>query len=48
MTKIKRRARTKKGQFVPDDPSTSKNEYWEYLSVLDGYNQTMKKYWSLY
>tara|TARA_R100000664_G_C2686778_1_gene92479 strand:- start:417 stop:563 length:147 start_codon:yes stop_codon:yes gene_type:complete len=48
MAKIKRRARTKKGRFVPDDPSTVKNEYWEYYSILDCYRQTMKKYWTLY
>tara|TARA_R100000742_G_C4279322_1_gene103580 strand:+ start:2339 stop:2503 length:165 start_codon:yes stop_codon:yes gene_type:complete len=54
MAKIKRRARTKKGRFVPDDPKTpDRNEAYveevsENLSILESYKATLKKFRTLY
>ena len=41
---MKRRARNKRGQYKGDDPKTPyRNEAYENMSILDGYNETKKK-----
>ena len=45
---MKRRARNKRGQYKGDDRQTpSRNEAYENMSILDGYNETKKKYGEL-
>ena len=48
MKKGVRRARNKRGQYKADDPKTpNRNEAYENMSVIDGYNETKKKYGGL-
>ena len=47
----KKRARTKKGRYVADDPSTPKvNEAYVNgsMSILEGYNNNVKKCFTIY
>ena len=47
----KKRARTKKGRYKGDNPSTPyKNEAYVNggTSVLEGYSKTMRKFFTLY
>lgn len=46
---IKKRARTRSGQFIADDPKTIlKNEAYESTSILQNYKETMSKFFKLY
>ena len=48
MKKGVRRARNKRGQYKGDDHKTHyRNEAYENMSILDGYNETKKKYGEL-
>ena len=43
MKKGVRRARNKRGQYKGDDPKTPyRNEAYENMSIIDGYNETKK------
>jgi hypothetical protein len=45
----KKRARTRSGQFIADDPKTIlKNEAYESTSILQNYKETISKFFKLY
>jgi hypothetical protein len=45
----KKRARTRRGQFIADDPKTIlKNEAYESTSILQNYKETISKFFKLY
>jgi len=47
--KRKKRARNKKGRYVGDDPSTPNvNEAYKPMSIIEGYNDTMRRFLTLY
>tara|TARA_R100001594_G_scaffold148541_2_gene203982 strand:- start:285 stop:455 length:171 start_codon:yes stop_codon:yes gene_type:complete len=49
--KRKKRARNKKGRYVGDDPRTANvNEAYQpmMMSILEGYNDTMRRFLTLY
>ncbi len=48
--KKKVRARNRRGQYLGDDPKTPRNEAYELPSgsILDGYNETLRKFCKLW